>query len=194
VTVPPIDDADLAAGIRRGDPEAWTELCERFGGALYLYAFHLAGGEGAWAEDIRQETLLAAASAVRRYRGDAPLFGWLCSIARRKAADELRRRGRLADPPEDEDPSSAFQARIEGEPLPEELLEKAEIRARTVEALWSLPPDYRQLLIARYVEEVDVEALARRFGRTYKATESMLSRARTAMRRQWKEIDHGESP
>jgi RNA polymerase sigma-70 factor (ECF subfamily) len=180
-------DQELIAGLRRGETAAWAELCERFGGALYRFAFHRCGGESSWAEDVRQETLLAAAAGIRSYRGDAPLFGWLCGIARRKAADELRRRGRMADPlPEDAESAGAWDG-LEREPLPEDWMEKNEMRAEIVEALWNLPPEYHQLLMARYAEGMEVGALARRLGRSYKATESMLSRARAALRDQLKE-------
>ena len=191
MTVPSSEDPTLIAGLRRGDTEAWAEVCRRFGDALYRYAFHLAGGEAAWAEDIRQETLMAAASAIRGFRGEAPFFGWLCAIARRKAADELRRRGRMGDPLSEESEPSGVWNRMESEPLPEAWIERAELRAAVVEAMGSLPQDYRQLLTARYGEGIDVETLARRLGRSYKATESMLSRAREALRHQLKEAGHG---
>jgi RNA polymerase sigma-70 factor (ECF subfamily) len=183
-------EGDLIAGLRRGEIGAWSELCEVYGGPLYRYAVHLSGGETSWAEDIRQETLLAAADAVHAFRGEAPLFGWLCAIARRKAADELRRRGRMADPPPDDTGASALWDRLDREELPEDLLEQAELRAKVVQALWNLPPDYRRLIVARYAEGMDVSALARRLGRSYKAAESLLSRARAALRDQLKEMDH----
>jgi RNA polymerase sigma-70 factor (ECF subfamily) len=184
------EDRELTAALRRGEPGAWAELCERFGGALYRFACHLCGGESAWAEDVRQETLLAAAASIQSYRGEAPLFGWLCGIARRKAADELRRRGRMADPiPEDAGWAAAWD-RLEMEPLPESLMERRELRAKVVEALWSLPPEYHRLLVARYADGTGVDLLARRSGRSYKAVESMLARARAALRNQLKEVDH----
>jgi DNA-directed RNA polymerase specialized sigma24 family protein len=49
-----------------------------------------------------------------------------------------------------------------------------------VEALGLLPTDYRMALIARYADERSVDEVARLLGRTYKATESLLSRARAA--------------
>ncbi|MGB7539800.1 MAG: RNA polymerase sigma factor [Anaerolineales bacterium] len=184
------EDRELTAALCRGETGAWAELCERFGGALYRFAFHLCGGESAWAEDVRQETLLAAAASIQSYRGEAPLFGWLCAIARRKAADELRRRGRMADPlPEDAGGADAWD-HLETEPLPEDWMERAELRAKIVEALGSLPPEYHRLLLARYAEGLGVDILARRSGRSYKAVESMLARARAALRHQLIEVNH----
>jgi RNA polymerase sigma-70 factor (ECF subfamily) len=190
VAVASSEDRALTAALFRGETGAWAELCERYGGALYRFAFHLCGGESAWAEDVRQETLLAAAAAIQRFRGDAPLFGWLCAIARRKAADEIRRRGRMADPIPENAASAGAWDNLETEPLPETWMERSELRAQVIEALWSLPPEYHRLLMARYVNGIGVDLLVRRSGRSYKAVESMLARARAALRRQLREVDH----
>jgi len=47
------DKCELTLGLRRGEPGAWAELCARFGGALFGFAFHLCGEESAWTEDGR---------------------------------------------------------------------------------------------------------------------------------------------
>ncbi|MBM3977486.1 MAG: hypothetical protein FJ299_10910 [Planctomycetes bacterium] len=47
-------------------------------------------------------------------------------------------------------------------------------------ALSSLPPEYKAALLAKYVEELSVDEIAARSGRTTKAAESLLGRARTA--------------
>jgi RNA polymerase sigma-70 factor (ECF subfamily) len=138
--------------------------------------------------DVRQARLLAAAAFIQSYRGEAPLFGWLCAIDRRKAADELRRRGRMADSiPEDAEWADASD-HLETEPLPGDWMERAELRAKVVEVLWSLPPEYHRLLLARYAEGLGVDNLARRLGRSFKAVASMLARARAALRRQFMEV------
>jgi DNA-directed RNA polymerase specialized sigma24 family protein len=71
--------------------------------------------------------------------------------------------------------------------LREEIVDRFETQATVIEALWSLPADYREALISRYVREESVEELTVRLGRSYKATESLLSRAREALRRRLKE-------
>ena len=116
-------EPELAGRLAQGDPSAWEVLCETYGRALYLYAYHRTGDPSA-AEDVRQETLLAAVVGIAGYRGEAPLFAWLCGIARRKAADELRRRGRQDLPLETAD-QETWQ-RLGREPLPDELVERAE--------------------------------------------------------------------
>lgn len=176
-------EPDLAARLAQGDPAAWKELCETYGRPLYLYAYHRTGDASA-AEDVRQETLLAAVESIAGYRGEGPLFAWLCGIARRKAADELGRRGRQ-DLPLDAADQETWQ-QLERQPLPDELVERAETRAALVEALWSLPEDYREALLARYVRGEGVKEIAARLSRSYKAAESVLSRAREALLRNLK--------
>lgn len=91
-----IPDAGLAARLKDGQEAAWQELCDNFGGPLFVYAFHRTGDRDI-AEDVRQETLIAAARNIDSYRGEVPLFSWLCGIARNKAADEVRKRKRILD-------------------------------------------------------------------------------------------------
>lgn len=176
-------EKELAGRLAQGDPAAWKELCETYSRPLYLYAYHRIGDASA-AEDVRQETLLAAVEGIARYRGEAPLFAWLCGIARRKAFDELGRRGRQDLPLETAD-QEAWQ-RPERSPLPDELVERAQTRAAVVQALWSLPEDYREALLARYVRGEGVQEIAGRLGRSYKAAESVLSRGREALLRSLK--------
>jgi RNA polymerase sigma-70 factor (ECF subfamily) len=189
--LPANEDRDIIEGLRRGEIAAWASLCEEYGAALYRFAFHLTGGDPVLAEDIRQETFLSAADAIHGYRGEAPLFGWLCAIARRKTADEFRRRGRTERLPEDDvPPTAAGGNRLRLEDQPEEWFLRSELRAAIIEALWCLPPDYREALVARYAEGMEVEAIARKIGRSYKATESLLARARAALRVKLIEVDH----
>ena len=65
-------------------------------------------------------------------------------------------------------------------------------RLRVIDTLASLPEDQRQALVARYVEGCSVEKLAQQIGKTYKAAESLLARARAAFREALAPLD-GES-
>ena len=69
-----------------------------------------------------------------------------------------------------------------GEDEPEELLRERATCLRVVEVLGLLPLDYRRALVARYADGQSVEEVARLLGRSYKATESVLSRAKEAFR------------
>lgn len=172
----------LVKRLQRGDAAAWNELCAQYGEPLFLYALHRSGGDPASAEDIRQETLFAAVKSIGRYRGDVPLFGWLCGIARHKAGDALRKNWREGTSlPDDTDADNAL---LQADPAgsPDRILEDRQANADLVVALWSLPDDYRQALVLRYQQGRPVDEIAQKLNRTYKAAESLLERARQALR------------
>lgn len=181
----------MVARLQAGDETAWRRLCEDFGTPLYRYCYWLAGADAAAAEDLRQETLLAAVAGIAACRGEGPLFAWLSGIARHKASDARRRRRRHTALDEARDAAPADAS-------PEAGAVSAERNARVVETLWSLPQDYRTALLARYVEGESVESVAARLGRSYKAAESVLSRARRAFfdgfRKEWRDGERTSAP
>ena len=84
-------------GTLAGDPQLWVD---EHGDALYRYALSQLGDRSA-AEDLVQETFLAALTARERFRGGSSARTWLISVLRHKLVDHWRRVGRrerLADP------------------------------------------------------------------------------------------------
>jgi RNA polymerase sigma-70 factor (ECF subfamily) len=89
----PDPDAELLAGLRAGDEEAFAELVRRHGAALLRHARTFVHGD-ATAEDVVQETWLAVVTGVERFEGRALLRTWLYGIvanrARTRAVRERR--------------------------------------------------------------------------------------------------------
>lgn len=83
----------LVANARRGKPEALAQIYAQHKDVLYRVALGLMRS-WADAEDIVQEVLVGLPEALRRYRGDGPLEGWLVRVTTRTALMELRRRRR----------------------------------------------------------------------------------------------------
>ena len=175
------DDLDLAARVAQGDAGAFNDFYARHADLVFAFIYHLLNGARADAEEIWQDTFVAALRALPGYRGQSQVSSWLCGIARRKVADFHRRRGGTREPVSSVPPEQLLDLMDSG-PLPDEVLQQGAARARVVEALARLPVDYRNALIARYVDGQPVDEVARRLGRSYKATESLLSRGRTALR------------
>jgi RNA polymerase sigma-70 factor, ECF subfamily len=175
------EDLALAEQASNGDESVLAKLYERYADALFAYIYHHLEGARPEAEEVWQDTLSAAIRALPSYRGQSRFFAWLCGIARHKLADYWRRRHRdrqnlcLVAPEE--------LARLMDEGIvPEEILRQQATRLRVVEALGELPPDYRAALVARYADGQTVEDIARLLGKSYKAAEATLSRAREAFR------------
>ncbi len=175
------DDVELAARVARGDPHAFDEFYARHADLVFGFVFHLLEGARADAEEVWQDTFLTALRALPRYEGRSRLGSWLCSIARHKVADRWRQLKQPARALSAMAPETLVELMDAG-PLPDQMLNQSATCARVSEALAGLPPEYREALVARYAEGEPVEEVSRRLHRSYKATESLLSRARVALR------------
>ncbi len=176
-------DFELAQRVARGERAAGDELVARHLDGVYRFLLYRVGRDVSLAEDLAQDTLLTALDRIGTYDGRASLHAWLCGIARNHVRGGVRRRrptsleDLLAESDADID---AILARIEHEPLPDEVLEREETRALVGATLSSLPLPYRDALVEKYVEGRSVPESAAQSGRHVKAVESTLHRARKA--------------
>ena len=175
------DDLRLAARVSRGDADAFDKFYTRHADLVFGFIFHQVNGARTDAEEIWQDTLLAAIQRLPSYQGQSRLFTWLCGIARHKVADYRRRRSGTDSSATTESAADPLEI-VDGGPLPDEILDRSALRLRVIEALAELPDDYRSALLARYADGCSVEEVAHLLGRSYKATESLLSRAKAALR------------
>jgi RNA polymerase sigma-70 factor, ECF subfamily len=133
------------------------------------------------AEDLTAETFTAAVAATRRHPPPHVTVAWLIGIARHKLVDHWRRvereqRGLAAveqEHPADEDPWSAV----------------LDAQAAHV-ALLRLSLPQRMALTLRYLDGLPVPEVARHLDRSVHATETLLVRARAALRRVYREGEH----
>lgn len=126
------------------DPHAWVEL---YGD----YLFNFAVGQirnTTEAEDLVQETFLAALKAQNRFIGQSSVRTWLIGILRHKICDFLRAKCRSPIEPviDDENETFAWLHEAAAECLgPDRRLELQEFRAALQEALGTLPPRVAQV-------------------------------------------------
>ena len=175
------DDLDLARRVSRGDTDAFNKFYAHHADLVFGFIFHQLNGARTDAEEIWQDTFVAAIRMLPSYQGQGRLLSWLCGIARHKVADYWRRRNVTGGSALTALPADLRELMDSG-PLPDEVLNRSALRVRLIEALAELPDDYRFALLARYAEECSVEDVARQLGRSYKAAESLLSRAKAALR------------
>ncbi|MGB8345559.1 MAG: sigma-70 family RNA polymerase sigma factor [Ktedonobacteraceae bacterium] len=91
-TTPPTrDDRSLVASIAAGDREALAELYTRYQQSLYSYLLQLTPDHGL-AEEMLQDTLVAAWKSAHSFDGRSTVLTWLIGIARRQAHNTLRQR------------------------------------------------------------------------------------------------------
>ncbi len=177
-------DLALARAIVAGDEDALAELYRLYYARLYRFAYYQVGRSHEDVQDVMQETLIAAVAHMGEYRGESSLYTWLCGIAWHKAADLRRREYRQAQI--ERRTMLAYEApETEHEHT---VCEREVARAGLRRAMRGLYPGWGRALVLRYCHDLSVEELARRMGRGgYKATESMLTRARAALRQAYEE-------
>jgi RNA polymerase sigma-70 factor (ECF subfamily) len=90
-----VSDADLAAAARSGSTEAFARLVERHQAAVRAFLRRVLG-DASEADDLAQETFLAAWPRIGRARPEASLRAFFCAIAWRKALTARRGRARAA--------------------------------------------------------------------------------------------------
>ena len=181
-----IDDLTLRDRILAGDREASELLFSRHLDSLYEFCHYRLGGDRAQAEDVVQDTFLVALEGLEKFDGRSSLHTWLCGIAKNKIRAQRRKRRPMALEDvlaESQGEIDAILARIESEPLPEWVLERRETRELVGATLSSLAPDQRGALTQKYLDGASVAEMASRAGKSVKATESLLTRSRTAFAR-----------
>jgi RNA polymerase sigma-70 factor, ECF subfamily len=138
-------------------------------------------GSAAVAEDLTAETFMAAVTASRQDNGPEISVAWLVGVARHKLVDHWRRAAR------DQRNLAVAEQMTDGLDDPwEEYLDMAVVHS----ALARLSPHQRSALTLRYLDGLGVPEVAEHLDRSVHATETLLVRARAALRRIYQE---GES-
>jgi RNA polymerase sigma-70 factor (ECF subfamily) len=205
--------AELLARAREGDGEAFRQLVEPHRHELQVHCYRVLGSL-ADAEDLLQETLLAAWQGLAGFEGRASLRSWLYQIATNRCLNWLRsaRRRPAADwpvlkvePPEpsrlgeitwlEPYPDVLLDEASEPEPGPEARYEMREaISLAFVTALQLLPPRQRAILILRDVLGFRAAEVADVLQTTEESVTSALKRARATLLRDLPETDRPLPP
>lgn len=175
--------ADTAQGAREdelravlADEVAFRRWYERHLPPVYSYLMSRCLGDEDLAEDLVQETFVAAIQGRSRFDGRSDPVTWLCGIARHKLADHFRtmerderRRRRVA----------VKEIELDWERT---TWERHEERFLIADALRRLPPAQRAVLTFVALDDLPVADAARLIGRSFAATQSLLARARQGFR------------
>ena len=176
------EDLRLADGLAAGDERAVAELFDRYYDRLYRLLYYRLGGNSYDAEDALQETLIAAVKAIATLRRETSLFSWLVGIAFNKAGDILRRHSRKAHMREKYRSDLVSMQSDSRQVSPRVLEDGVALADRVNRSLLQLSEDYRVALVCKYVEGFTVEEIGHLMGRTQASVQSLLFRAREALR------------
>ena len=168
-------DRELVLALRARAPGAFEQLYARHREPVWRFLCRLAGPA---AEDLFQETWLAAARHVHRIREDTALLPWLFTIARNKHRNGLRgwfRQSRLARELREQRPAPSAR--------PDEEAEARGLAERTLGAFARLEAAHREVLSLCVAEGLPAAQAARALSCTEDAVRKRLSRARRELAR-----------
>jgi RNA polymerase sigma-70 factor (TIGR02960 family) len=180
---------------RAGDEDAFRELVTPYRSELQLHCYRILGSPQD-AEDLLQETLLAAWRGLGRFEGRASLRAWLYRIATNRCLNALRDLGRrpkevppMVEPPQptrvteplwlEPYPDVLLEGMADAAPGPEARYETREsIGLAFLAALQHLPPRQRAALVLRDVLGFRTGEVADMLGSTEASVKGALQRAR----------------
>lgn len=164
-------DAVLVNAVLNGDREAFRGLVERYQEAYLLYAGRMVSSR-AVAEDVVQESFIAAYEKLETCEYPERFASWCFHIVRNRCHDHLRSpRSRPSDP-EDLDALPA-----DGED-PGEAVERSDLRAVLVGAMASLSPLLREAFVLYHEQSLTYPQMAERLGASESALKMRVKRAR----------------
>ena len=136
-------------------------------GPLFAYLYRASGGQREVAEDLCQDIFVSVLTRVRR--GDASVLTvpWVIAVARNRLIDQWRRSVRQ------ERRLSLLSA---NQPV------AAASNDDLLAWIAQLPASQRAAVVLRYLDDLPVHEVAARLGKSYRSTESLLSRARKSLR------------
>ena len=176
------DDA-LMRRVAARDGDSFRQLAERHAARPHRVAWRMLGDEME-AQDVAQEAMLRLWRDAAGWRsGGAGVSAWLTRVATNLCLDRLRKRGRISgeEVPERADEASLADALIEGE----------QERTLVVAAVQALPESQRAAIVLTYYEELSNADAASILEMNIKAFESLLLRARRALRQMLVEVGNG---
>ena len=167
------DDA-LMARLAARDAVCFREVIDLYGRRAHAIAWRMLG-DASEAEDMAQEAMLKlwnhAGSWIAGGQGIGP---WLARVTTNLCLDRLRRIRPLT--------GEDLPDRVDEAPLADAQFDTARIRELTLQALHSLPDNQRGAIVLTYYEDCANSDAAAALGMNIKAFESLLLRARRALR------------
>jgi len=168
-----VDERELIARVRAGEPAAERALYDTHVDRVYRLAYRMAGDDEL-AREFTQETFIRAFERFSGFRGDAALSTWLHAIATSVALNGLRKVKRFRTRETSlEDADGIAGGRREAEP---------DLKRRLREAIDGLPDKYRMVVVMHDVEGYTHEEIAASLGMEVGTSKAQLSRARAKLR------------
>jgi len=176
------ENVRVAEGLKRHDAQLLDELIVAYQHRLLRYLLYLTGHREI-AEDLFQETWMRVLVRGSQFNGNSRFDTWLFTIARNLVIDYRRRRSMasLEEMCEASDEERPFEI-PSPEKTPFEHLATLENGEMVAEALLTLDPLHREVLVLRFHEELSLEEIARVTRAPLSTVKSRLYRGLAALK------------
>jgi RNA polymerase sigma-70 factor (ECF subfamily) len=173
---------ELARGLQRRDPELLDQLIEQYQFRLFRYLVYITG-DRTRAEDFFQETWIRVLERGHQYDGKSRFEGWLFTIARNLVIDwQRQRKTQSLDTLTDPEQPNPLQIKDERSTSALETVLSTEQNAQVQGALGQIAAVYREVLLLRFQEELQIEEIAAVLNAPASTVKSRLYRGLAALR------------
>lgn len=176
-----LDDTTIVARARDGNTQAFEALIDRYQVAIFRYAYRMLNDRGN-AEDVTQETFVAAWRGLPTLADPGAFRGWLYRIATRRAFDVLRVRRPEGDLPDDDSESaSTFGATASQHDDPAQLVVRRAQHEALQQALLTLAPQQRAAWSMQQIDGLSYDEIAVALGVPVSTVRGRIARARQTL-------------
>jgi RNA polymerase sigma-70 factor (ECF subfamily) len=175
----PDDEARLIRLAQRGDAGACAVLYDRHYDAVYRYCYYRVS-DVSLAEDLTSEVFVRMVEKLDTFRSRGrPLLAWLYTIARNLVTDMYREKGQATHMPLEE----AATLSTDGEGILVQRVDRRLSADCLAKALGHLTEEQRQVILLKFIENLDNIQVARLLSKSEGAIKSLQHRALQALRR-----------
>jgi len=182
------DEREMVERARAGDLDAFDRLIRRYQDQVFSVAFRLLGNEDD-AADVTQDVFLACFRHLKNFRGGSKVSTWLHRITINMVKNLWSRRKRQGsdrtfslDEAPDPDGGAPIDTIADSKANPRREAADAEIYEVLERKILELEPDFREVIVLRFIEGLSYEEIAEVTGEPLGTVKSRIFRARRALR------------
>jgi len=171
----------LIERVKKGDPEAFNPLVERYKLPLYKVMYRMVYNRDD-AEDLVEEAFIKAFRSIKKFETGRSFYAWICRIAVNNAINHLRKEKRASV-----QPIELVEHRLvakKGDPV--EMTRQKVLQEKIAASMAQLPEDYRTILILRVEQGLSYDEISTILKIPRGTVMSRLARARQRLKELFK--------
>ena len=180
------NDIALVEECKNGSQKAFNLIVNKYKDRVFNIAYRFLGNSSD-AEDIMQECFISLHNNIKKFRGESALFTWIYRIAVNLSKNKLKSfsvKKNLRTVPVNETLKETNANRDN----PHNILEKNETDKKLQDAISSLQPDWREVIVLFHIEELSYEEIATIAKCDIGTVKSRIHRARKELKEKLKDL------